>query len=34
MEKLNGSITNSDTQINMQQLAISMHILRVNQNNQ
>jgi hypothetical protein len=30
----NGSITNGDTQINMQQLAIGMYILKVNQNNQ
>jgi hypothetical protein len=30
----NGSIINGDTQINMQQLAIGMYILRVNQNNQ
>jgi hypothetical protein len=30
----NGSITNTDTQINMQSLALGMYILKVNQNNQ
>jgi hypothetical protein len=30
----NGSVTNGDTQINMQQLAIGMYILKINQNNQ
>jgi hypothetical protein len=30
----NGSVTNGDTQINMQQLALGMYILKVNQNNQ
>ena len=30
----NGSITNADTQIAMQNLAIGMYILKVNQNNQ
>jgi hypothetical protein len=30
----NGRITNGDTQINMQQLAIGMYLLKVNQNNQ
>jgi hypothetical protein len=30
----NGSLTNGDTQINMQQLAVGMYILKVNQNNQ
>ena len=30
----NGSITNADTQISMQSLALGMYILKVNQNNQ
>jgi hypothetical protein len=30
----NGSLTNGDTQINMQQLAIGMYILKVSQNSQ
>jgi hypothetical protein len=30
----NGSLTNGDTQINMQQLAVGMYILKVSQNNQ
>jgi len=30
----NGSITNTDTQINMQSLALGMYILKVNQNKQ
>ena len=30
----NGSVTNGDTQINMQQLAVGMYILKVSQNNQ
>jgi hypothetical protein len=30
----NGSVTNGDTQINMQQLEMGMYILKVNQNNQ
>jgi hypothetical protein len=30
----NGSITNTDTQISMQSLALGMYILKVNQNNQ
>ncbi|WP_339686308.1 T9SS type A sorting domain-containing protein [uncultured Nonlabens sp.] len=29
-----GSLTNGDTQINMQQLAVGMYILKVSQNNQ
>jgi hypothetical protein len=30
----NGSLTNGDTQINMQQLAVGMYILKVSQNSQ
>jgi hypothetical protein len=30
----NGSLTNGDTQINMQQLPVGMYILKVSQNNQ